>query len=141
MPPSVLARLRKLALTLPESHEVEAWGTPTFRVKNKLFAMYSASSTHHGGGKNGVWVKAGMVNQQLMLEHAPDRFFSPPYVGKAGWIGVRLDTRTDWELLGDLLATAWRMTAPKRLAVQTECAPEKAMTSRKGRPKQSNDNK
>lgn len=29
MPPSTLARLRKLCLALPEAHEVEAWGEPT----------------------------------------------------------------------------------------------------------------
>ena len=43
-----LARLRTLALKLPEAHEVEAWGEPTFRVKNKLFAMYAAPNNHHG---------------------------------------------------------------------------------------------
>jgi len=41
MPPSPLARLRKLCLALPEAHEVESWGEPTFRVRNKLFAMYA----------------------------------------------------------------------------------------------------
>lgn len=45
-----LARLRTLALKLPEAHEVEAWGEPTFRVKNKLFAMYAAPNNHHGAG-------------------------------------------------------------------------------------------
>ena len=39
---SPLTRVRKLCLALPEAHEVEAWGEPTFRVKNKLFAMYAS---------------------------------------------------------------------------------------------------
>jgi hypothetical protein len=115
MPPRVLTRLRKLALKLPEAHEVEAWGTPTFRVKNKLFAMFADKSDHHGGGRNGVWVKATAMNQQLMLKHAPKRFFNPPYVGKSGWIGVYLDDGTDWEELPGLLEDAWRMTASKTL--------------------------
>jgi hypothetical protein len=115
MPPRVLTRLRKLALKLPEAHEVEAWGTPTFRVKNKLFAMWASSDTHVGKGRNGVWLKAGMVNQKLMLEHDPKRFFNPPYVGKSGWIGVYLDDNTDWDELPGLLEDAWRMTASKTL--------------------------
>ena len=78
MPPSVLTRLRKMALALPEAHEVAAWGSPTFRVKNKLFAMFASANDHHGSGRNGVWVKATKVNQELMLVHAPKRFFCPP---------------------------------------------------------------
>ena len=85
--PRVLDRLRKRCLALPAAHEVEAWSAPTFRVKNKLFAMFASAADHHGGGRNGVWVKAKAVNQQLMLAHAPDRFFFPPYVGKSGWGG------------------------------------------------------
>jgi len=38
-----LKRLRKVCLALPGAHEVEAWGEPTFRVRNKLFAMYAAA--------------------------------------------------------------------------------------------------
>lgn len=30
-----LCRLRRLCLALPEAHEVEAWGEPTFRVRNR----------------------------------------------------------------------------------------------------------
>ena len=43
-----LTRLRRLCLALPEAHEVEAWGEPTFRVRSKLFAMYADAANHHG---------------------------------------------------------------------------------------------
>jgi hypothetical protein len=114
--PRVLTKLRRIALQLPEAHEVEAWGTPTFRVKNKLIAMYASKETHVGkDGRDGVWVKATAMNQQFMLKHAPKRFFFPAYVGKSGWIGVYLDPKTDWSELADLLEDAYRMTAPKGL--------------------------
>lgn len=51
MRPNPLSRLRKLCLALPEAHEVRAWGEPTFRVRNKLFAMYASAGTHHGNGR------------------------------------------------------------------------------------------
>ena len=111
-----LTRVRKLCLSLPETHEVEAWGEPTFRVKNKLFAMYAKADNHHGDGRNAIWCKASRVNQRLMIDAAPDRFFSPPYVGPSGWVGVYLDRKVDWDELMDLLWDAWRMTAPKKLA-------------------------
>jgi len=75
MPRDPLPRVRKLALSLPEAHEVEAWGEPTFRVKNKIFAMYAHANNHHGGGKNAIWCKAKPINQRLMIDSAPDRSF------------------------------------------------------------------
>ncbi len=115
MPPRPLGRLRRLCLALPEAHEVEAWGEPTFRVRNRMFAMYAAASTHHGGGRPGVWCKAEASNQSLMVRAAPDRFFVPPYVGPSGWVGVWLDGRVDWSELAALLEDAYRLAAPKRL--------------------------
>jgi predicted DNA-binding protein (MmcQ/YjbR family) len=113
--PAPLARLRNLCLGLPESHEVEAWGEPTFRVRNKLFAMYAAANNHHGGGRPAVWCKAGPGNQALMVQAAPARFFVPPYVGPSGWVGVWLDGAVDWPELADLLRDSYRLVAPKRL--------------------------
>ncbi len=115
MTPRPLTRLRKLCLALPEAHEQEAWGEPTFRVKNKLFAMHASANTHHGAGREAVWCKAGPGNQALMVRAAPGRFFVPPYVGPSGWIGVWLDGKVDWEELAGLLEDSYRLTAPKKL--------------------------
>lgn len=115
MPPKPLTRLRKLCLALPEAHEVEAWGEPTFRVRNKLFAMYANAGNHHGGGRPAVWCKAGPGNQALMVKAAPARFFVPPYVGPSGWVGVWLDGAVDWAELVELLQDSYRLVAPKRL--------------------------
>ncbi|HEX6670217.1 MAG TPA: MmcQ/YjbR family DNA-binding protein [Gemmatimonadales bacterium] len=120
MPPTPLARLRKVCLALPEAHEVEAWGEPTFRVRNKLFAMYAASNNHHGGGRPAVWCKAAPGNQALMVRAEPDRFFVPPYVGPSGWVGVWLDRRPDWSEVRELMRDSYRLVAPKKLAAQLE---------------------
>jgi predicted DNA-binding protein (MmcQ/YjbR family) len=115
-PARPLTRLRKLCLALPEAHEVEAWGEPTFRVRNKLFAMFAAAGNHHGDGRPAVWCKAGPGNQQLMVAAAPKRFFVPPYVGPSGWIGVFLDGPVDWAELAGLLTDSYRLVAPRKLA-------------------------
>ncbi len=117
---SPLPRLRRLCLKLPEAHEVEAWEAPTFRVRNKLFAMYASPENHHGGGRPGVWIKAAPDNQALMLRAAPKRFFKPPYVGPSGWVGVWLDVSVDWNELAMLLEDGYRMVAPKRLLARLE---------------------
>ena len=115
MAPSPLTRLRRICLALPEAHEVEAWGEPTFRVRNKLFAMYANAENHHGGGQAAVWCKAAPGNLAVMVKADPDRFFVPPYVGPSGWIGIRLDRKTDWAEVGELMKDSYRLVAPKRL--------------------------
>jgi hypothetical protein len=115
MPPNPLARLRKICLALPEAHEVEAWGEPTFRIRNKLFAMFAGAHNHHGQGRPAVWCKAGPGNQSVMVQAAPGRFFVPPYVGPSGWIGIWLDSAVDWGEVADLLRDAYCLVAPKRL--------------------------
>jgi hypothetical protein len=127
---SPLPRLRKLCLALPEAHEVEAWGEPTFRVKGKLFAMYAHASNHHGAGRHSVWIKATKENQALMIRTQPDRFFKPPYVGPSGWVGVYLDKSPDWDEVGELLRDGWKMTAPKRV-IAVQSAKRKAPSRRR----------
>jgi hypothetical protein len=120
--PSPLPKLRKLCLALPEAHEVEAWGAPTFRVKNKLFAMYAEQGNNHTEGRASVWIKAGKENQALMLRAQPHKYFKPPYVGPSGWVGVFLDKSPDWDEVAALLRDGWKLTAPKRLVAKREAA-------------------
>ncbi len=115
-----LARVRALCLALPEAHEVVAWGEPTFRVRNKLFAMYASAGNHHGAGRAAVWIKAARSSQALMVQHDADRFFIPPYVGVSGWVGMWLDKRPAWTEVNELLRDAYGRTAPKRLLAQLD---------------------
>jgi predicted DNA-binding protein (MmcQ/YjbR family) len=116
VPPSPIVKLRALCLALPEAHEVIAWGEPTFRIRNKMFATFASPTNHHGGGRPAVWIKASPANQQLMIDADPSRYFSPPYVGPSGWIGVWLDAKPDWSEVAALLRDGYRAIAPKKLA-------------------------
>lgn len=109
-----LTRLRKVCFALPEVTEKEAWGEPTFRVRDKIFAMFATD--HHHDGNIAVWCKAAMGMQEVLIDADPERFFKPPYVGPKGWIGIRLDGKVDWDEVHALLAESWRMTAPPKLA-------------------------
>ena len=115
MAPRPLTRLRKICLALPEAHEVEAWGEPTFRVRNKLFAMYASAGNHHGAGRHAVWLKSVKEDQQRMVRAAPDSYFVPPYVGKGGWVGIWLDGDVDWDDVAEFAREAYCLTAPKKL--------------------------
>lgn len=104
-----IQELRRICLSMPDVAEVQAWGDPTFRVRNKIFAMHKI-----GRGRISVWCKALPGAQQLLVAKAPDRFFVPPYVGHHGWIGIRLDVDVKWEELERLVEMSYRLTAPKR---------------------------
>jgi hypothetical protein len=108
-----LDRLRAIALALPEAEERETWDHPTFRVRSKIFAIFS------NDGPEGavVSLKAPPGVQALLLGADPQRFFPPPYTAHKGWVGVRLgDDAIDWAEVAALVARSWRMTAPRRLA-------------------------
>ncbi len=115
-----LLRLRTICLALPEAHEVEAWGEPTFRVRNKMFAMFASSGTHHGDGRPAVWICSRGVQQDLVIHAKPDRYFSPPYVGPSGWIGAWLDRRPPWSEIAELLRDGYRLRAPRKLLAALE---------------------
>jgi hypothetical protein len=97
---------------LPEAGEKETWETPTFRVRDKIFAM----ATGLDRGEASFWCKAPPGVQAILVGADPDRFFVPPYVGRNGWIGVRLTGEPDWTEIAALLRRSYRLTAPKRLA-------------------------
>jgi hypothetical protein len=99
--------VRRFALALPEAVEQETWGTPTFRVRRKIFVMFAEEQRE-------AWVKSTHDEQRALTQMDPDTFFVPPYVGPSGWVGVRFRT-VDRDELRELITEAWRMTAPKRL--------------------------
>ena len=110
-----LDRLRAICLALPEAVEKEAWGDPTFRVKDKIFAMQKT-----GDGRVSVWLKAPPGAQEILVGAAPETFFVPPYVGPKGWVGIRLDADPDWAEVASLVRRSYRLIAPKRLAARLD---------------------
>ncbi|HEY7768212.1 MmcQ/YjbR family DNA-binding protein [Longimicrobium sp.] len=107
-----LSRLRAICLALPETTEPEAWGTPTFRVRKKIFAMFA--NNHHRDGRVAVWCPAPVGIQQLLVRSDPDTYFVPPYVGVKGWIGIVIEELGDGELR-EQIVQSYCMIAPKKL--------------------------
>jgi predicted DNA-binding protein (MmcQ/YjbR family) len=112
-----LARLRAICLALPEANEKLSHGEPTwFAGKGKVFAMLD--DHHHGAAHVSVWLPAGLDAQEALIDSDPKRYFRPPYVGSSGWVGVVLDTRPDWRMVGWLVEQAYRLVAHPRLVAQ-----------------------
>ena len=110
-------RLRAICLALPEAVERETWDKPTFRVRNKIFAIAIT-----GGRPLALWCKAPPGSQMILVGADPERFFVPPYVGHKGWVGMRLGKGVDWREVAVVVKRSYLMTAPKRLAVRCKTA-------------------
>ena len=107
-------RVRHICLALPETFEQLAWGEPTFRVKKRIFAMFARADTHHGRGKDSLWLNAPLGVQEMLVRADAVKFFVPPYAGVNGWIGVVLAEVDDAELRS-LVVQSYCMIAPKKL--------------------------
>ena len=107
-----LSRLRAICLALPEASEKVAWGEPTWRVRNRLFAQLD--DHHHGAEHLAVWLPAPLGEQEALIALDPSRFFRPPYVGPRGWVGVRIDGRPRWSQVAMLVKQAYCHVAPAR---------------------------
>ena len=112
-----LKRVRRICTVLPETTEKLSHGEPTFFVRKKVFAMFS--NNHHNDGHISVLVPAPPGVQAMLIEGSPEKFYRPPYVGGAGWIGIELG-RIDHQELAFHVREAWRLIAPKKLQALVE---------------------
>ena len=99
---------RRIALSLPETTEKPSYGTPGFRVKDKLFARI-----HEMPNTLVVWV-TDMDEKEALLAAAPDRFFETPHYDGYPMLLVRLDV-IGLDELTEVLTDSWRARAPRRV--------------------------
>jgi len=118
-PAALLARLRALALALPETDERESHSSPGFRVggekSGKFFAYFT--DQHHGTPHIALLVRTGGIDELLnLVESQPEVYFKPAYYGASGWVGIILNRPdVDWDEIAAWLQRSWRSVAPKRL--------------------------
>ena len=127
-PAALLARVRALALALPETDERESHGSPGFRVggdkSGKFFAYFA--DQHHGTEHIALLVRTGGMDELLSLvEDQPEVYFKPAYYGASGWVGIILNRPgVDWDAVAAWLERSWRGAAPKRLTRLMDVADE-----------------
>jgi predicted DNA-binding protein (MmcQ/YjbR family) len=105
---AVLKKLRTICLRLPAATEGVSFGHATFRIQGKMFAVLEEYK-----GELGVCLKVGTLLQGIFLEDS--RFFRTPYIGKHGWVTLRVYAAPlDWNEIRELVKGSYQLTAPKK---------------------------
>src|ERR1700675_594931 len=99
----ILTKLRRICLALPASAETVTFGHPTFRVDGKTFVVFEEWK-----GELGICMKVEKELQGLFLEDS--RFFRTPYIGKHGWVTLRVyAARLNWNEVAELVKGSYRL--------------------------------
>jgi len=110
-PGGAFEKISALCLALPGTKLTMTWGSPHFRVADKIFCGFGEE-----GGKQVMGVK-------LRLEHAREvvkkpGFWVAPYVGRHGWVSMDVAQRRNWEEVAELIRESYELIAPKALRTQ-----------------------
>ena len=110
-------RLVKICATYPETEATDRYDNEhrSLEVAGKRFGYYL--ERHFGDdNRSGAVLKAAKGVQEMLVEEDPERFWVPAFVGRHGWIGIRLDLEEpDWDEIEGFVRDAWLLTAPKKL--------------------------
>jgi hypothetical protein len=104
------ADVRELALALPATAEKPSYGTPGFRVRDRLFARIREE------GVLVLW-RESEEEKEALIEAEPEKFFTTPHYDGYPNILIRLEA-VDREELAELLEESWRLRAPGSLVEQ-----------------------
>ena len=100
--------VRRLALSLPATAEKPSYGTPGFRVKDKLFAR-----VRDEGDVLVVWC-SDLGEKEALIASEPKKFFTTSHYDGHPTVLVRF-AAVDQDEMRELLTESWRVRAPKKL--------------------------
>ena len=126
---NLLERVRKICLALPGAYEKVAWSAPTFRAGERQFAMFV--DDHHGVGFAGLWLAMPEGAQEELVASAPAHFYVPPYVGKGGWVGIRLESGLSSDVIAGLVRDGYAYVASRQSAKKIAAKGAKPVSEKK----------
>ncbi|WP_426570991.1 MmcQ/YjbR family DNA-binding protein [Aquihabitans sp. McL0605] len=101
--------VRRIALSLPEVIEKPSYGTPGFRVKDKLFLRIRTDA------EGGLLVFVGdLGDKDALLASDPQKFFTTPHYDGHPSVLVHLEA-VDADELTELITDSWLVKAPPKV--------------------------
>ena len=108
--------VRRIAFSLPEVTEKPSYGTPGFRVKDKLFLRIRAEAE---GGL--VVFVPDLVDKEALLASDTEVFFTTPHYDGYPTVLVHLD-KIGLDELTELITDSWRVKAPTKVLAAYEAS-------------------
>lgn len=105
---------RLISLSMPEAEEQDHWGKPSFRVRNKIFAVIQEDGIS-------MAVKTTSDTRTVYTTMDPDVYSVPASFSNLNYMIVRMDLISSAEFR-DILIQAWRCVSPKRLLAAYDAA-------------------
>jgi hypothetical protein len=99
--------VRAFALSLPESEETGHWGKPSFRIRNKIYAVVQEDGVS-------LVVKTSGEDRMIYTSMDPHIYSIPKSFSNLNYMIVNLKLVHPVELRG-LIVKAWSSIAPKKL--------------------------
>ncbi|HEV2700915.1 MAG TPA: MmcQ/YjbR family DNA-binding protein [Steroidobacteraceae bacterium] len=107
-----LRLLSAVCLGLPEAERINCGAHADFRVRGRIFAYFLKN--HGGDGITAACFKARLGEHIERVKQSPDRFYLPRFIGRRGWLGLRLDQGDiDWDEVRALAAVSYDLAASK----------------------------
>ncbi len=117
-------RVTKICERFPHTEATNRYDNEhrSLEVAGKRFGYFLVD--HFGDdGRSGLALKAAPGVQDMLVEEDPDTFWVPAFVGRHGWLGIRLDLEEpDWDQVTDFIRDAWLLTAPRKIRKEFEPA-------------------
>lgn len=125
----LLRKMTEICLALPDTKLTMTWGSPHFRVGDKIFAGCGEEK-----GKSSIGFKLEMDHAKAMIA-SDERFSRAPYVGHKGWVSMDAKNITDWGEVRALVFESYRLIAPKRTLAKLDDSPRPLPAAKKKKTK------
>jgi len=111
-----LKKMRKLCFSFPEISERTSHGYPCFFFRDKkVLAMYRPNEE-----PSAIWCPAEPGALETWRQMEAEMFYYPPYFGPRGWLGIKLTSESDWDLIYSAIRFAFIKITPKKISETLE---------------------
>lgn len=122
---AILKRLRKICHSLSGVTETRTFGHPTFQIEGKTFVVLETYK-----GELGICFKVGNLLQDIFLKDP--RFFRTPYIGKLGWVTLRVHAAPmNWTEVRELAKGSYQLVGSGKSPRSTRREDRKPSRSRR----------
>jgi hypothetical protein len=102
--------VRQIGLSLPDVEESTSYGSPSLKVRGKMFACIAI---HSSAEPDTLGLRIGMAQRDELISADPETYYLTPHYVDYPIVLVRL-RRVHSDALRDLIAMAWKFVSSSK---------------------------